>query len=486
MNLKKRLSVAALLAIILGSGLGYATYSLIAETPAEKTAVKALDLYAQQGGLGTGEFGGVFEQNNTVRLSAYLTIGGVPINRIEVTFKIRKPDEQEIVNTVMTDDLGNAKLDFTLPTEESALGNWSVSATATVKNEIVSDSMILECQAEQIMPPVQRTLDLYTQQGGFGPEELFGGVFAPGDVVRLSAYLTGDGVPIVESEVTFITCQYAGIPVTNSALTDSRGIAEVNFTIPSDPSSAGNWTVSAVAYFENETVDDSVFIGCETGEEPPSIFALIKRNGELCVSFNPLDSVTIAVRVYCEVDLLPLQVKLEVMLPNGTYFLNQSLTTDMWGGATTEFQIPMIYDALGTWSTHVSFEVGGQRGEAYNFFDCEPPEPTLDVFTQRGGQGQNVQSGPFLLGENVSLCAVFRVMNSSVVAGKLVSFEAQLNGATLLVLVAETNSSGIASVSFRVPPDPSFVGPWEVYARLDNGGMVLLDTLVFAVEQPQG
>jgi hypothetical protein len=602
MNLKKEVIVAAFLAIILGTGLGYATYSFIAETPPEKSAVKALDLHAQQGGLGTGGFGGIFQQNKMVQLSAYLTVDGAPLNQTEVTFKIIKPNEQEIVNTALTDDSGNAKLEFTLPTEESALGNWSVLATALVKNEIVSDSMILECQPEQISsplqwaidlytqrgglgigesggifeqeelvqllayltsggspvnltevvftvtdpnanetirsgitevsgkakmnftlpsdgstvgnwtvtvvanvdnetvsdsmvfgckvkevpPPVLRTLDLYTQQGGFGPGELFGGVFLPGDVVQLFAYLTGDGVPINGSEVAFTIQQYAGIPVTDSALTDNRGIAELNFTIPSDPSSAGNWTVSAVAYFESGAVNDSVFIGCTTGEEPRSILVLIKRNGELCVGFNPLDYVTVAVHMYCKYDLLPLPVKLEVLLPNGTCFLNRSLTTDMWGDAVTEFQIPLMYEALGTWSTHVSFEVHGSRGDAYNFFDCATPELALDVYTPRGGQGPNVPSGPFSLGENVSLSAVFRVMNASAAAGKLVSFEVRFNGTTLLVRVAETDSTGVASVSFGIPSDPMFVGPWEVYARLHDGGIVLLDTLVFAVNQPQG
>jgi hypothetical protein len=44
----------------------------------------------------------------------------------------------------------------------------------------------------------------------------------------------------------------------------------------------------------------------------------------------------------------------------------------------------------------------------------------------------------------------------------------------------------MASVTFQIPSDSSFVGPWEVYARAEIYGLVLLDTLVFAVESPQG
>jgi hypothetical protein len=376
-------------------------------------------------------------------------------------------------------------MNFTLPSDASAVGNWTVTAVANVGNETVSDSTAFGCKVKEMRPPVLRTLNLYSQQGGFGPGELYGGVFLLGDVVQFSAYLTSDGVPIVDTEVAFTICQYAGVPVTDSALTDSRGIAGLNFTIPSYPSSAGNWTISAVAYFDGEAVNDSVFIGCTTGEEPLSIFAMTKKNGELCVNFNPLDYVTVVVHVYCEYDLLPFDFKLEVLLPNGTILFGQSLSTDMWGDAITGFQIPQIYDALGTWSIHVSFEVNGSRGEAYTFFDCVPPELALDVYTQRGGEEPNVQSEPFSLGENVSLYAVFRVMNSSGSNGKLVSFEVRFNGTTLLMLTAETDSNGMASVSFTIPSDASFVGPWEVYARLDDDGIVLLDTLVFAVNQPQ-
>lgn len=452
----------------------------IASTP---ILVKTLDVYTQRGGLGIDEFGGVFEQEEGVQLFAYLTAGGSPINLTEVSFTVTDPNGNGTVESALTDALGKARINFTLPSEDWAVGNWTVTASAYVENETVSDSMVFACKVKGTIPPVWKTLDLYTQRGGLGPDEL-GGVFGPGEVVELFAYLTGAGMPINETEVAFAICQYGGIPVTESALTDGLGIANVNFTIPGDRSSEGNWTVSAVAYVENEAVNDSLFFGCMG--TTASMFVVTKKNGELCANFNPMDYVTVAVHVYCEYELLPLDLEVDVLLPNGSYFLKQSLTTDMWADAVTEFQIPQIDNVFGTWAVQVSCEAYGRQIWAYTYFDCQPSETVLDVFTQRGGQGQNVPSGSFFLGENVSLTALLMVQNSTAAVGKLVSFEVKFNGSTVAVLTAETNSSGMASVFFSIPSDASFAGPWEVYARVQDGGMVLLDTLVFAAEQPQG
>lgn len=81
---------------------------------------------------------------------------------------------------------------------------------------------------------------------------------------------------------------------------------------------------------------------------------------------------------------------------------------------------------------------------------------------------------------------ILGALNESLIADKLVSFEVRFNGTTVLVLTAQTDSTGVASVLFSVPQDPSFVGQWEVYARTEVYGQVLLDTLVFAAEQTQG
>lgn len=453
----------------------------IASTPI--VMVKTLDVYTQRGGLGINlsESGGIFEQGEVVQLFAYLTVGGLPINETEVTFTVKDPSGNETAESALTDSSGKAKINFTLPSDESALGNWSILAIAHVDNETVSDSVAFGCE-ESVS--VRRTLDLYTQRGGLGPDEL-GGFFGPGEVVQFFAYLTGDGVPINQTEVAFTICQYGGSPVTESALTDDLGIAKVNFTIPSGSSSQGNWSVSAVAYVENEAVNDSLFFGCMT--VTASMLVVTKRNGDLTVNFAPLDYVTVEAHVYCELDLLPVELAFQVSDANGHIRIEQSVSTDPLGDAFIGFQMLLPEDGIiGYWHAYVSFQAYGRLVEAHVVFECQVPPIEFDVYTQRGGFGQNIQSGPFSLGENASLYAAIRnMLNASLIVDKLVSFEVRLpNGTVLMTLTGQTDSTGIASVSFQIPTDLSLVGPWEVYARTEFYGSVLLDTLVFVAEQP--
>jgi hypothetical protein len=157
------------------------------------------------------------------------------------------------------------------------------------------------------------------------------------------------------------------------------------------------------------------------------------------------------------------------------------------GDATAHFQIPSSGNIFGIWQIYASFEAYGRHVEGYAYFECQPSQIMLDVYTQKGGQGQNVHSESFLLGENVTLTATFLgASNMSLIVDKLVSFEIKFNGTTFAVLTAQTDSTGMASVTFMIPPDPSFIGQWEVYARTDVFGLVLLDTLVFVAEQPLG
>jgi hypothetical protein len=447
--------------------------------------VRTLDVYTQRGGLGINESGGIFEQEEVVQLFAYLTANGSPINTTEVAFNLRNPSGNETVESALTDVSGKAKINLTLPSDVSALGIWSILAVANFGNETVSDFMVFDCQVKGVTPPVRTTLDLCTQRGGMGFDE-FGGIFGPGEVVQLSACLFGDGFPINQTEVVFTICQYGGNPVADSALTDNRGIAKVNYTIPPGRASEGNWSISAVAQVGNETVSDSLFIGCRT--VTASMLVTTKRYGVLDVSFSPLDSVTVDMHVYCEYELLPLELEVGVLRADGSYFLQQSVTTDMWADASIEFRIPWPENGvIGYWHVYVSFEAYGRLIEGSARFEVQLSPGLIDVHTQKGGYGQNVYGGSFLLGENVSLSAmILGALNESLIADKLVSFEVRFNGTTVLVLTAQTDSTGVASVLFSVPQDPSFAGQWEVYARTQFYGQVLLDTLVFAAEQTQG
>ena len=113
---------------------------------------------------------------------------------------------------------------------------------------------------------------------------------------------------------------------------------------------------------------------------------------------------------------------------------------------------------------------------------------TIDVYTQNGGKGINginKRSGNFTLNETVILYAAVKNA-SNLPAEGLVSFEVHwpLNGSILLVGVNMTDSLGIASYRFRIPPTDSSKGQWLIYATVDVNGQFLSDTVSFFVTDP--
>ena len=114
---------------------------------------------------------------------------------------------------------------------------------------------------------------------------------------------------------------------------------------------------------------------------------------------------------------------------------------------------------------------------------------SIDVYTQNGGKGINKPSGNFTLNMTMPPLVILyaEVKNASnVPAEGLVSFEIipPLNGSIPFVQVSVTNSLGIASTQFRVPPINSSLGRWLVYATVDVNGQSLADTLTFFMTDP--
>jgi hypothetical protein len=287
------------------------------------------------------------------------------------------------------------------------------------------------------------------------------------------------------TEVTFTVKNPVNIKAAEEpAMTDNLGIARVNFVIPIDGPVIGNWSVLAIAHVENETVSDYLLFDCRI---TPVASALVttQKNGELCTSFEPKDYVTISVHLYGILDPnATTDLRIEVLYANGSYFMVKQVPTDDHGDASTTFQIPWPANGIiGYWHVYVSFEAYGRRTEASARFGVQLPPLTLDLYTQKGGNGPNNPSGSFVLNETVNLSAVVKDSLNGTVQNKLVSFEARKpGGGTFLTLVAETDASGVAFVTFRIPPDAAFVGTWEIYARAEYNDTVLLDTLTFQAE----
>jgi hypothetical protein len=108
---------------------------------------------------------------------------------------------------------------------------------------------------------------------------------------------------------------------------------------------------------------------------------------------------------------------------------------------------------------------------------------TLDVFTQRGGEGPNVNSDAFYLGETVWLYAKATDNYGWPIQQLAVTFYASNNYGQAFDLYGTTNSSGIAETHFGLPyPDPDhWAGNWTVVASANN---LASDTVAFSVYAP--
>jgi hypothetical protein len=111
--------------------------------------------------------------------------------------------------------------------------------------------------------------------------------------------------------------------------------------------------------------------------------------------------------------------------------------------------------------------------------------PVIDLFTQKWGKGPNQPGGSFSSLELVFLYAYVTYYNGSPVEGVIVAFEV-LNpiNKPVLARAAETNSSGLATIWFRIADleyQPILLGTWTATAEAKVQGEKIGDTLTFIV-----
>ena len=372
--MKKELLAASLLAVGLAAGLGTFSFGLFAEAPAGKLET-VLDVYTLKGGIGMNTSGGTFEPGDSACVCAYLTIGGVPVNSSHTTFAIKRPDDTQAVRTALTNGSGVAEVSLSfLPSEGHLIGTWQILANASVNNEAVSDSMELQCAAE------------------------------------------------------------------------------------------------------NAQID-----------------VLSEKNGAVSLSFLPSDEVFLEARLsYRNISIAGAPVTFEVRTPYDMDFLSpaqKTASTDSLGTANVTFRIPWPSDSsLGTWRVTAAGQIYEQVVNTTANFDCKLVPPTIDVYTQKGGHGQNTQGGTFVLNETVFLYAEIRDSLNQTVPNQLVGFEFKYFNTTSVpwtevTLVQGTNASGIAGVNTRIPPLLEYAGTWIVYATTRYNDNILSDTLPFVANQ---
>lgn len=109
----------------------------------------------------------------------------------------------------------------------------------------------------------------------------------------------------------------------------------------------------------------------------------------------------------------------------------------------------------------------------------------VDVYTQKypyNGMGPNEPSDPFLPNEQVILYA-YVTYNNDPICNTLVTFSVYYpNGTPCIISTKATNESGVASLTFRIPPTEKIFGEWTVYAVTSLGiDIKAYDTLSFKV-----
>lgn len=108
--------------------------------------------------------------------------------------------------------------------------------------------------------------------------------------------------------------------------------------------------------------------------------------------------------------------------------------------------------------------------------------PSIDVFTQKGGEGKLVASPPFYPDEEVMLYA--RVTFSDYPEqNKFVAFQIFDPYGETYILYGTTNGSGVASKNFRLPEaeTPEDLGTWRILATVNVAETVVEDLVEFQV-----
>jgi len=216
-------------------------------------------------------------------------------------------------------------------------------------------------------------------------------------------------------------------------------------------------TIVSSSYFYNQNV---------------SIFALIKDESD-----NPLANTSVIFQIYGPPN------------PYNNLTITETIDTNASGIAMINLSVPFngTYPetVIGVWSVIVTAQIvqGEEIVDTLAFEVEQPPSPYVDLYTDRGGQGANIASPSYNPNDTVTLYARVSDGNDPV-GGYFAAFSvfrlAEDLTTTVLVRTGQTNASGIASISFRLDPDPTrCLGSWQVLTRVMIKGQDYVDTLTF-------
>jgi hypothetical protein len=332
-------------------------------------------------------------------------------------------------------------------------------------------------------------LDAFAQKAGQAAS-IPSGTFEPLDNVSIYAHVTQGGKNQQNCQVVFTIQRPDGVQILRTVQTNASGIAETDLTLlPSEGPIIGTWQVLANATVDNEVVKDSFDFQCASQSALIDVFSL--KNGVPSISFLPNDTVVLEAQLsYRNVSIAGAPVTFEVIAPNGTEFSLQTAYTDSHGIANVTFLFPSLSDTSSNvssriWQVLATGQVYGQTVHAGTSFGWFIVTPEIYLFTQKSGVGPGATGGTFTLNETVVLYAKVTDEFNQTVLNPSIGFSVRKPDGTPFIIAAPlANASGIASYTFRIPPDPSYVGTYQAYATARYEGVLLSDTLTFVVSQP--
>jgi hypothetical protein len=256
-----------------GSGIAHTTFSLLPSeghilgtwhvtanaTVDSKSAEDTLTLLAQVedalltlNGKRNGATSTIFLPNETVVLEAQVLYRNASMTSITINFTVRIPSGATfLTNTTSADTAGGANVTFQIPwPSDSSLGIWQATAQAEVYEKLLNATTSFECK----LLPV--TIDVYTQQGGYGPNSP-GGTFLVNDTVYIYAEVRDElnnTVPYVY--VSFEVRDPANQSAYRTQQTDLSGIANITHRV----SEGGTYQVYVVVQYDQETALDTLIL----------------------------------------------------------------------------------------------------------------------------------------------------------------------------------------------------------------------------------
>jgi hypothetical protein len=231
-NSKKEVCAASLLAIGLAAVLGTISYGFFAEAPPNAR----IDVFSKKNGAASNSF----LPSDQVSLEAQISYRNASRAGAPVTFEVKTPNNTDFLSqTVLTDSLGTANITFQIPwPSDLSLGTWQTTATTQIYGQTLNCTTNFDCG---LLPPV---IDVYTQEGGYGPNEP-GGTFSLNETVSLYVEVRDQLNQTVPYQlVAFEVKQYKGTYDSfRSITTDASGMAYLPHRVYPDPANAGTYEV---------------------------------------------------------------------------------------------------------------------------------------------------------------------------------------------------------------------------------------------------